>query len=48
MYFGGASEKLLGFIMINMGIEIDLAKIRSIEEMLPPRTKREVRSFWGN
>ncbi|GLT27541.1 hypothetical protein SLA2020_025280 [Shorea laevis] len=39
--FGVTSGKLLGFIVSRRGIEIDLAKIKAIEEMPPPKTQKE-------
>lgn len=45
--FGVTSGKLLGFIASDKGIEVDPAKVRSIEEMPPLQTEREVRSFLG-
>ncbi|GKV46142.1 hypothetical protein SLEP1_g53149 [Rubroshorea leprosula] len=41
------SGKLLGFIVSRPGIEIDPAKIKAIDEMLPPKNQKEVRSFLG-
>lgn len=43
--FGATSGKLLGFIVSQRGIEIDLAKIKAIIEMLAPKTEKEVRDF---
>ncbi|GKV34054.1 hypothetical protein SLEP1_g42477 [Rubroshorea leprosula] len=40
-------RKLLGFIVSHRGIEIDPAKIKSIDEMPPPKTQKEVASFLG-
>ncbi|KAK8649492.1 hypothetical protein V6N13_130221 [Hibiscus sabdariffa] len=45
--FGFTSGKLLGFIMSKRGIEIDLDKVRAIQELPPPRTQKEVRGFLG-
>ncbi|GKV11286.1 hypothetical protein SLEP1_g22551 [Rubroshorea leprosula] len=41
------SGKLLGFIVSHRGIEIDPAKIKAIDEMLPPKTQKKVRGFLG-
>ena len=40
--FRVTSEKLLGFIVSQRGIEVDLEKIKAIIEMNPPRTKNEI------
>lgn len=45
--FGTTLGKLLGFIVSQRGIEIDLAKIKAITEMPAPRTKKVVRGFLG-
>ena len=45
--FGATSEKLLGFVVSKKGIEIDPDKVRVIQDLSPPRTMREVRSFMG-
>ena len=47
MYFGATSEKLLGFVVSKKGIEIDPDKVRAIQDLPPPRTQKEVRSFMG-
>ena len=36
--FGATSEKLLGFVVSKKGIEIDLDKIRAIQDLPPPHT----------
>ena len=45
--FGVRSGKLLGFIVSNKGIEVDLAKVKAIQEIPAPRTEKEVRGFLG-
>jgi len=45
--FGVRSEKLLGFIVSQRGIEVDLDKVRAILEMPHPHTDNEVRGFLG-
>ena len=40
--FGVTSGKLLGFMVSQRGIEVDLDKIKAIIEMKPPRTKKEI------
>jgi len=41
------SGKLLGLIVSQRGIELDLDKVRVIVEMSHPYTKKEVRGFLG-
>ena len=41
--FGVTSEKLLGFMVSQRGIEVDPEKIKAIVEMKPPRTEKEIR-----
>ena len=38
---------MLGFIVSKKGIEIDPDKVRAIQDLPPPRTQKEVRSFMG-
>jgi len=45
--FGVTSGKLLGFIVSERGIEVDPDKVKAIQELPPPRTQKEVRSFLG-
>ena len=45
--FGATSGKLLGFVVSKKGIEIDPDKVRAIQDLLPSRTQKEVRSFMG-
>src|ERR1044072_7109714 len=45
--FGVRSGKLLGFIVSKKGIEVDLDKVREIQEMPTPRNKKQVRGFLG-
>ena len=40
--FGVTSKKLLGFMVSQRGIEVDLEKIKVIMEMKPPRPKKEI------
>ena len=37
--------KLLGYIVSEKGIEVDLTKVKAIQEMSAPRTKKDVRGF---
>ncbi|XP_060183572.1 uncharacterized protein LOC132613537 [Lycium barbarum] len=39
--FGVPAEKLLGFIVSRRGIELDPTNIKAIQELPPPRTKKE-------
>jgi hypothetical protein len=41
------SRKLLGFVVSNRGIEVDLNKVKAIQKMLAPKTKKELRGFLG-
>ncbi|XP_057981307.1 uncharacterized protein LOC131166753 [Malania oleifera] len=43
--FGATSGMLLGFIVSEKGIEVDLDKIKAIQEMPTPKTEKEVQSF---
>ncbi|WJZ95140.1 hypothetical protein VitviT2T_013930 [Vitis vinifera] len=45
--FGVTSGKLLGHIVNERGIEVDLENIRAILDMPAMRTKREIRGFLG-
>ena len=45
--FGATSGKLLEFVVSKKGIEIDSDKVRAIQDLPPPRTTKEVRSFMG-
>ncbi|RDX67113.1 Retrovirus-related Pol polyprotein from transposon 17.6, partial [Mucuna pruriens] len=45
--FGVKTRKLLGFIVNERGIEVDLDKVKSIRNISPPRTEIEVRGFLG-
>ena len=40
--FGVSFEKLLGYIVSQREIEVDLSKARAIVEMPPPKTKKEI------
>ena len=45
--FGAISRKLLRFVVSKKGIKIDPDKVRAIQDLPPPRTLKEVRSFIG-
>ena len=41
------SEKLLGFVVSQKGIEVDPDKVKAILEMPKPRSEKQVRGFLG-
>ena len=45
--FGVPAGKLLGFIVSRRGIELDRSKIKAIQELPAPKTRKEVISFLG-
>ena len=45
--FGVTSEKLLGHIVSECGIEVDQEKIKAILDMPAPRNEKEIRGFLG-
>lgn len=45
--FGVPVGKLLGFIISKKGIELDPSKIKAIQELPPPKSKKDVMSFMG-
>ncbi|XP_077249358.1 uncharacterized protein LOC143888848 [Tasmannia lanceolata] len=45
--FGVTSGKLLGFLVSQRGIEVDPQKIKAIQEMAPPKIKKQIRGFLG-
>ena len=45
--FGVTAGKLLGFLVSNRGIAVDQFKIKTILEMPPPKSKKEIRGFLG-
>ena len=40
--FGITSRKFLGFMVSNQGIKANLEKIKTVQEMISPRTTKEV------
>src|ERR1051325_12085564 len=44
----GTRRIVLGHIIYNRGIEVDTTKIEVIENLQPPKTVREIRSFLGH
>ena len=45
--FGVPTGKLLGFIVSRRGIELDPSKVKAIQELRPPKNKKDVMSFLG-
>ena len=45
--FRVTAKKLLGFLVSDRGIEVDLSKIKAILEMPPPRSEKEIRGLLG-
>ena len=45
--FGVTVGKLLGFLMSDRGIKVDLSKIKAILEMPPHKSEKEIRGFLG-
>ena len=45
--FEVTTEKLLGFLVNDRGIEVDSSKIKAILEMPPPKSEKEIRGFLG-
>ena len=45
--FGVTAEKFLGFLVSDKGVEVDPSKIKTILEIPPPRSEKEIRSFLG-
>ena len=45
--FGVIAGKLLGFLVSDRVIEVDPSKIKVILEMPPPKSKKEIRGFFG-
>ena len=43
--FGAIFGKLLGFVVSKKGIKIDPDKVWAIQDLPPPRTQKEVKSF---
>ena len=45
--FGVIAGKLLGLLVSDRVIEVDPSKIKAILEMSPPKSKKEIRGFFG-
>ena len=45
--FRVTAEKLLSFLLSDIGIEVDPSKIKAILEMPPPKSEKEIRGFLG-
>ena len=43
--FGARFEKLLGFVVSEKGIEVDPDKVKAIQELPPPRTRKKSEVF---
>ena len=46
--FGVTTGKLLGFLVSDRGIEVDPSKIKTILEMPPPKSEKEIRGLLGH
>jgi hypothetical protein len=42
-----SSEKLLGYMVSSRGIDANLSKVKAIEKLQPPRTRREIQKLAG-
>ena len=45
--FRASSRNLLGFIVNQRGIEVDLAKVQAVRDMPAPKIEKQVLSFQG-
>ena len=45
--FGVTVRKLLGFLVSDRGIEVDPSKLKAVLEMPSPKSKKEIRGFFG-
>ena len=45
--FGVPSGKLLSFLVSHRGIEANPEKVKAVEDMSPPRTRREMQKLTG-
>ncbi|XP_075110577.1 uncharacterized protein LOC142181560 [Nicotiana tabacum] len=45
--FGVPARKLLGFIISRRGVELDPSKIKAIQDLPPPKNRKDVMSFLG-
>ena len=45
--FRASSRNLLGFIVNQRGIEVDLAKVQAVRDMPTPKIEKQVLSFQG-
>jgi len=46
-FMGLASGKFFGFVVASKGTQLDPEKVRSIQEMQPPRNLRELKRLQG-
>jgi len=45
--FGVPTRKLLGYIISRRGIKLDPSKVKAIQDLSPPKNKKDVMSFLG-
>jgi hypothetical protein len=43
--FGVSSSKLLGYMVSSRGIDVNLKKVEAIEQLHPPRTRKEIQKL---
>jgi hypothetical protein len=43
--FGVSSGKLLGYMILSRGIDANPKKVETIEQLQPPRTKKEIQNL---
>jgi hypothetical protein len=43
--FGVSSGKLLGYMILSRGIDANPKKVETIEQLQPPRTKKEIQKL---
>jgi hypothetical protein len=44
---GVSSEKLLGYMVSSWGIDVNPKKVEAIEQLQPPRIKKEIQKLVG-
>jgi hypothetical protein len=47
MFFGASSKKLLGYMVSSQGIDANPKKVEAIEQLQPPRTRKEIQKLSG-
>jgi hypothetical protein len=45
--FGVSSEKLLSYMVSSRGIDVNLKKVKAIEQLQPPQTRKEIQKLAG-